>query len=258
MKQFLLSLVVIFGIIIPTPTEAQESWADLFQTARAERQPIITLDSDFVFADLLGEFGDVVDRGWGGNFGISIAPPPARHNSWGRHVRLHADVGFIVYGTETERICLTRPCRIEVDIVTTNSILTLGIGPEFILMNGPVRPYISGTVGTSLFSTDSSIQGISPGAAADSYFNSNHLQDWTFSWKTGAGVKISVSRSVSIDFGADYLNNGVARWMSPGDIIDNDNGPPAYAYRKTKANLWMVHTGIEWSIFPTRLRRGER
>ena len=33
MKQFLLSLVVIFGIIIPTPTEAQESWEDLFQVS---------------------------------------------------------------------------------------------------------------------------------------------------------------------------------------------------------------------------------
>ena len=256
MKQFLLSLVVIIGITIPTPTEAQESWADLFQTAQAARQPIITLDADFVFADLLGEFGNVVDRGWGGNFGISVAPPSARHNSWSRFARLHIDVGFIIYGTETIRMCLTRPCRIQTDMVTTNSILNLGIGPEFILMTGPIRPYISGTMGTSLFSTDTSLQGIA-WDETDRHFNTNHFQDWTFSWKTGAGVKVSMSPSFSIDFGADYLNNGVARWMSPGDIIDNDNRPPAYAYRKTKANLWMVHTGIEWSIFGQR-RRGRR
>ena len=45
MKQFLLSLIVIIGITIPNPTEAQESWADLFQTAQAARQPIINLDA---------------------------------------------------------------------------------------------------------------------------------------------------------------------------------------------------------------------
>jgi len=254
MKQFLLSLVVIIGIAIPNPAEGQESWTDVFlQAAQAARQPIVNLDFDFVFADLLGEFGNVVDRGHGGNFSIAIAPPPAKHNSWNRHVRLHADIGFIIYGTETKRICLTRPCRIQTDMVTTNSILNLGIGPEFILMAGPVRPYISGTVGTTLFSTDSSLQGIE-WDETDMFFNTNHLQDWTFSWKAGAGVKISVSPSFSIDFGADYLNNGVARWMSPGDIIDNDNRPPAIAYRKTEANLFMIHTGIEWSIFSDRRR----
>ena len=174
MKQFLLSLVVIIGITIPNPGEGQESWTDFFlQAAQAARQPIVTLNSDFVFADLLGKFGNVVDRGWGGNFGISVTPPPARHNSWGRHVRLHADVGFIIYGTETKRLCLTRPCRIQTDMVTTNSILNFGLGPEFILMTGPIRPYISGTVGTSLFSTDTSLQGIA-WDDTDGHFNTNH------------------------------------------------------------------------------------
>ena len=256
MKQFLLSLVVIIGITIPNPTEAQESWADLFQAAERARQPIVTLNSDFVFADLLGEFGNVVDRGWGGNFGISVAPSAGAHSSWGRFARLHIDIGYIVYGTETMRMCLTRPCRIQTDMVTTNSILNLGVGPEFILMTGPVRPYISGTMGTSLFSTDTSLQGIA-WDETDGYFNTNHFQDWTFSWKTGAGVKVSMSPSFSIDFGADYLNNGIAKWMAPGDVIDNDNRPPARAYRKTKANLWMIHTGIELSIFGQR-RRGRR
>ena len=105
MKQFLLSLVVIIGITIPNPTEAQESWADLFQAAQTARQPIVTLNSDFVFADLLGEFGNVVDRGWGGNFGISVAPSAGAHSSWGRFARLHIDIGYIVYGTETMRMC---------------------------------------------------------------------------------------------------------------------------------------------------------
>jgi opacity protein-like surface antigen len=253
MKQFLLSLVVIIGIAIPNPSEAQDSWEDLL---RAARQPIVTLNSDFVFADLLGEFGNVVDqeaadswaRGWGGNFGISVAPPSARYNNWSRYTRLHIDVGFIIYGTETIRVCLTRPCRIQTDMVTTNSILTLGVGPEFILMTGPIRPYISGTVGTSLFSTNTSLQGIA-WDDTDGYFNTNHFQDWTFSWKAGAGVKISMSPSFSIDFGADYLNNGVARWMTTGDIIDNDNRPPTITYRKTEANLFMIRAGIEWSIF---------
>ena len=254
MKQFLLSLIVIIGITIPNPTEAQESWAALFQAAERARQPIINLDAYFVFADLLGEFGNVVDRGWGGNFGISVAPSAGANSSWGRFARLHIDIGYIVYGTETMRMCLTRPCRIQTDMITTNSILNLGLGPEFILMTGPVRPYISGTMGTTLFSTDTSLQGIA-WDETDGLFTTNHFQDWTFSWKTGAGVKVSVTPSVSIDFGADYLNNGIAKWMAPGDVIDNDNRPPARAYRKTKANLWMVHTGIEWTIFGQSRRR---
>ena len=256
MKRFLLPLIILFGILIPIPTKAQESWADLFQAAQAARQPTVTLDADFVFADLLGEFGNVVDRGWGGNFGISIAPPSSRHASWSRYARLHVDIGFIEYGSETKRICLIRPCRILSDMVTTNSILTFGVGPEIILMTGPIRPYITGTMGTTLFSTDTNLQGIH-WEESHGHFVTNHFQDWTFSWKAGAGVKVSVTPSISIDFGADYLNNGVARWMAPGDVIDNwdmncecyRNTPPVYSYRKTKANLWMVRTGIEWTIF---------
>ena len=256
MKRFLLPLIILFGILIPIPTKAQESWADLFQAAQAARPPTVTLDADFVFADLLGEFGNVVDRGWGGNFGISIAPPSSRHASWSRYARLHVDIGFIEYGSETKRICLIRPCRILSDMVTTNSILTFGVGPEIVLMTGPIRPYITGTMGTTLFSTDTNLQGIH-WEESHGHFVTNHFQDWTFSWKAGAGVKVSVTPSISIDFGADYLNNGVARWMAPGDVIDNwdmncecyRNTPPVYAYRKTKTNLWMVRTGIEWTIF---------
>ena len=256
MKRFLLPLIILFGILIPIPTKAQESWADLFQAAQAARQPTVTLDADFVFADLLGEFGNVVDRGWGGNFGISIAPPASRHASWSRYARLHVDIGFVEYGSETKRICLIRPCRILSDMVTTNSILTFGVGPEIVLMTGPIRPYITGTMGTTLFSTDTNLQGIH-WDESHGHFATNHFQDWTFSWKTGAGVKVSVTPSVSIDFGANYLNNGVAKWMAPGDVIDNwdmncecyRNTPPVYSYRKTKANLWMVRTGIEWTIF---------
>ena len=265
MKQFLISLVAIIGILIPNPTKAQESWEDLFQSVKTARQPIVTLDTDFVFADLLGEFGNVVDRGWGGNFGISIAPPAARHSSWSRYARLHVNIGFIEYGSETITVCLVRPCRILSDMVTTNSILTFGIGPEIILMTGPIRPYITGTMGTTLFSTDTNLQGIHWNET-HGHFSTNHFQDWTFSWKTGAGVKVSVTPSVSLDFGANYLNNGVANWMAPGDIIDNwdMNCPhahtgecyrgttPATSYRRTEANLWMVHTGIEWTIFGRR------
>jgi len=247
MKQFLLSLVVIIGIAIPTPIEAQDSWAEFFQAARTAQEPIVTLNFDFVFADLLGEFGNIVDRGWGGNFGISVAPPSARHDSWSRYARLHIDIGFIIYGTETIRMCLTRPCRIQTDMVTTNSILNFGVGPEFILMTGPIQPYISGSMGMSLFSTDTNLQGIA-WYDTDGYFNTNHFQDWTFSWKAGTGIKIFLSPSISIDFGVDYLNNGVARWMTPGDIIDNTNRP-TITYRKTEANLFMIRTGIEWSIF---------
>ena len=267
MKRFLLPLIILIGIIIPNPTEAQESWEDLFQAVEAARQPTVTLDAVFVFADLLGEFGNVVDRGWGGNFGISIAPPAASHSSWSRYASLRVDVGYIEYGTETITICLVMPCRILTDMVTTNSILNLGVGPEFVLMTGPIRPYITGTVGTTLFSTDTSLQGIA-WDETDGLFTTNHFQDWTFSWKTGAGVKVSVTPSISIDFGASYLNNGVAKWMAPGDIVDNwdincahaDTGDsqcyretnPAIAYRITEANLWMVHTGIEWTIFGRR------
>ena len=259
MKRFLLPLIILIGLASPSPTKAQESWEDLFQAVQNAHQPIVTLDADFVFADLLGEFGNVVDRGWGGNFGISIAPPASRHASWSRYARLHVDIGFVEYGSETKRICLIRPCRILSDMVTTNSILTFGVGPEIVLMTGPIRPYITGTMGTTLFSTDTNLQGIH-WDESHGHFATNHFQDWTFSWKTGAGVKVSVTPSVSIDFGANYLNNGVAKWMAPGDVIDNwdmncecyRNTPPAYAYRKTKANLWMVHTGIEWTIFGRR------
>ena len=99
-----------------------------------------------VLARPVGEFQDFVDWGWGidlyGVINLSRRGP----------VGIRIDGSVLMYGHETLRQPLSNTIqRVMVDVDTDNLIGSLGVGPQLTLGQGPLRPYVYGTVGFSYF-----------------------------------------------------------------------------------------------------------
>jgi hypothetical protein len=170
------------------------------------------------------------------------------------HVRLRGDVGFLVYGHERQRYCFTLSCRVQSDLTTTNSIFYGGIGPELVLATGAVEPYVHATAGLAGFVTSSSLDdrdGYGP------YFETTNYSDVVFSWKAGGGVRLRVGRGyrpVFLDFGVERHDNGVANFLTVGDIVDEPDGSITVYPNRSEADLVTFRFGVSVG-FPGRGRR---
>jgi hypothetical protein len=130
------------------------------------------------------------------------------------------------YGQERIRAPLSYAVggRIQVDVTTTNTIGTLTIGPQFMVPEGPIRPYAHAGGGFIWFATTSSVQGI------DDYedeFQTRNYSDWTPTWTVGAGVHVPITKrkaTILLDLGADFFFGGDASYLRKGSIVDLPNG----------------------------------
>ncbi|MGH7504385.1 MAG: outer membrane beta-barrel protein [Longimicrobiales bacterium] len=205
------------------------------------------LGGGFIIAQPVGEFADGIDVGFGfGGHGLYDLDPAGA-------VSLRADAGFIIYGSETQRVCLstTVGCRIEVDLTTTNNIGYLHVGPQLMLPYGPVRPYVNAGIGIGYFGTQSSVEGTS---TDDDFASTTNFDDATFAWAAGGGFYIPLSirnTSISIDLGARYNGNGNVQYLREGDIQDNPDGSISFTPRDSEANLITYSIGVSIG-----LRRG--
>ena len=127
----------------PAPTAAQE------YVAEGNRGPGAAVNVSFLGANALGDFGTVVDHGFGLELGGGL--PLAADGL----LRLRGDLGFLVYGHERIDYC-DFGCRVGSTVTTTNSMLFAGIGPELVFGTGNVQPYLHGSAGASWFVTSSS------------------------------------------------------------------------------------------------------
>jgi hypothetical protein len=193
------------------------------------------------YARPVGEFGDYVKHGGGLN--ASIAWPVTRGNPFA----LRADGGFIVYGSETRRVCFstTVGCRIELDLTTTNSIAYFNVGPQLMLPSGAVRPYINAAIGGSYFGTTSSVDGVD--GNDDDFASTTNFDDITFAWNGGGGmlVRLSSGRTpVFLDLGVRYHGNGEVEYLKEGDIVDNPDGTITITPTRSEANLLTFQLGV--------------
>jgi hypothetical protein len=197
-------------------------------------------------AQPVGEFSDFIGAGFGagGHFLVKLD----RRGILG----FRADGGFIVYGHERQRVCLstTVGCRIEVDLTTTNNIVFASIGPQLSVPAGAVQPYVNASMGFSYFATSSSISDT--GIGDDEDFSTTNFDDGTFAWQAGTGLRIPLRTRtpVLLDVGARYNTNGRVEYLRKGDIIDNPDGSITLTPQRSEANLvtWLigVSVGIRW------------
>jgi hypothetical protein len=189
---------------------------------------------DFVVAQPVGEFADFVDAGFGGTLHVIV--PVERTGTLGLRVGLD----YIVYGHESEH---TSYAGFPLEVTTSNNILAANVGVQVTAPSGPLRPYLSGTVGLGYFFTQSSLSGRYSGESFDSRTN---YEDLTYAWTGGAGLYVPLTTGntpVSLDLGARYHGNGRARYLREGSIQD-DGGSLSYTPIESETNLVVYQIGI--------------
>jgi hypothetical protein len=227
-------------------TEAQEY----------DRGPRGFLDLTFLAANPTGEFGQLVDDGFGVELSGGFAIDPLGI------LNLRTDFGFINYGRERIQLCSSFSCRVGTQLSTWNNIVFAGIGPELSMPVGPIRPYVGGTVGVGYFFTTSGFD--------DRYYDyggysTTNFDDVVLQLRGVGGVKLRIAGGrtpVYLDFGAEYHHNGIAEWLREGDIEDRPDGSIVIYPNRSDANLWTVRVGLSIGFgarsdtHPPRRRRG--
>lgn len=196
------------------------------------------------FAQPQGEFGDVVDQGWGG--GLHYIHAIDAEGLLG----IRVDGSFINYGHERQEVRLSPTVgdRIRVDLTTSNNIAFLGLGPQVGAPVGVLRPYAHGFVGVSYIFTSSALSGVHDDEA---FGETTNYDDASFAYGGGAGLYIPVRRGVapiSIDAGLTYRKSGEARYLVEGGIIDNPDGSITLNPIQSDTDLLVFHLGVSIGI----------
>jgi hypothetical protein len=207
-------------------------------------EPAGYVGASFVGADAVGQLSAYIDNGFGGQIWGAMPLEPTNR------FRLRADFGFLIYGNEHRNVCLAAPvgCRIELDMNTTNAILYGGLGPELVLMTGPIEPYVNASFGFTYFGTTTSLSGTNN---ADDFASTTNYSDGMFAWRAGGGVRMRVSAGrtpVWLDFGVERHENGVAEFLTKGDIIDHPDGSITLLPNRSEANLVAFRFGVTVGI----------
>lgn len=224
-------------LLMPQGLDTQE-----LPRALESRAPVVYIDFAGLASNAVGEFGDLVGAGGGVNLSAKVF---LLEDS--RKFGLRADLGWVIYGLESVPTCISDPCRVQTDIKTSNNIFYFGLGPEVILIRGRFEPYVYGTLGTSVFNTGSTLQG-EYFNGADTHLNTTHLNDWTFAWRAGGGIRYGIWEDVSVDFGVEHHGNGVADYLTKGDVIDGPDGKVSINPRRSEANLLTFRLGVSLGL----------
>jgi opacity protein-like surface antigen len=194
-----------------------------------------------------GEFSEYVDVGGGVEafFRVGLDPQGV--------VSLRIRAGFLTYGNETKRVCLSETigCRIQVDLTTSNNIFLVGLGPELAVPIGRTRLYANGSVGYDYFSTDSNVEGTS---SEEPFASTRNFGDGGFSWNGGGGIEVEIARTrqvdVALDFGVAYQGNGRREYLTRGGIIDLPDGSLEFDVKRSEANFVLWRVGVALGIRP--------
>lgn len=203
-----------------------------------------------VYARPVGEFREYVRNGGGLNFHIAF---PVGDES---PLAIRADGGFLVYGSETRRVCFGGDvgCLIRLDLTTTNSIGYFNIGPQLMTHRGGIRPYANVAVGGAYFWTQSSLEGSS--SQDRPFASTTNFSDFTLQWAGGGGVMVPLSRGrtpVLLDMAVRYNGNGRVEYLKRGDIQDQPGDSFTITPTRSDANLVTFQLGITMGA-----RRGAR
>jgi len=203
------------------------------------------VDISLLGADPVGELGHYVDAGGGLQFGGAL-PLDGRRG----HIRLRTDFGFIIYGYESRRVCMGAPvgCRIELDLNTTNGVFFGGLGPEVVLATGSVEPYLNASMGFSYFVTTSSLES---SWDWEEFATTTNFDDFMWSWRAGGGMRVRLSggyKPVWLDLGVEHHRNGLADFLTEGDIEDHPDGSITIYPNRAEANMTTFRLGVSIAV----------
>ena len=189
----------------------------------------------------LGEFDDYVGLGAGVGLGGLLFLGPQSHAA------LRLEGSFVVYGGERVRTPLSPTIPfVDVEVETTNSIVSLGLGPQIYLLDGPLRPYVFGTVGLSYFGTQTSVYGDYQDEPIAS--TTNH-SDLSLTLTGGGGMSVRLYTgdvSFNLDLSAVYNRNGLTEYLTPGRLRQVGGGAWVADPIVSDANLVTYRIGVSF------------
>ena len=186
-----------------------------------------------------GEFAQNVDAaiGIGGGVLWKVGGPFA----------LRADLGVMIYGSETRRVPLGGGALglITVDVTTTNTIFGGSIGGQLGVPSRTVMPYVGGAIGFSAFTTTSSVEGSN--SSNEPFASSTNASDGTFARTAIAGLYIPVGKTgrTHVDIGVRHTWNGErVRYLTEGDVTEDINGDIVITPRESRADILTIVIGL--------------
>lgn len=164
-------------------------------------------------------------------------------------VSLRFDAGVLNYGRDSYRLPLGQGpggITVPLDRATWNSVISLGVGPQFTATRGAIRPYANASAGVAFFSTTSSLTGHED---LLSYRYDLTVTDTRFAWGGGAGLLVALWRGSwtagLLDLGARYLSSGDdVRYLRKGGVRDLPNGAVQLDIQRGRADLVTWHAGV--------------
>jgi hypothetical protein len=167
----------------------------------------------------------------------------------GGPVALRADLGFLIYGSETRRLPLGGGALglINVDVTTTNSIFGGSLGGQIGVPGRTVMPYLGGAIGFSAFTTSSSVSGSN--SSAEPFATSTNSNDGTFAKSVFGGLYVPFGEGTTVfDLGVRHTWNGEnVRYLTRGDITEDGNGNIILNPRQTRADFLTIFIGVTFT-----------
>ncbi|HUR92313.1 MAG TPA: hypothetical protein VMY38_06535 [Gemmatimonadaceae bacterium] len=210
-------------------------------------QPRFVVFGDAIMSKPKGEFANYVDQGFGFNGGAMMRLDPA--GMFG----IRAEIGGLQYGRERMPITFDFSGRLSADVVTTNTIGWIAIGPQFTFPAGPIRPYANAAFAVTNFRTTSSIEDRQ---TSENFATTENASDFASAVVFGGGIYVPIGGRMStamLTLGGKYYYGGEATYLPEGGIQDNPDGSITLTPARTKTDFVIWQLGVTVGI-PSRRR----
>lgn len=192
-----------------------------------------------------GELADQMDTGvgLGGQLLYRLDPAGA--------LALRVDGAGVTYGSERGRAPLSPTVpRIEVEVTTRNNILVLGAGPQLTLPAGAFRPYLNAAAGLGYFYTESAVRG-SRDHRRREFARTTNFSDTQLSYGVGGGLQLGLRpgrKPLHLELDVQYRRHGETRYLTEGDIREDETGRITIQPRSSDADLWVLRLGLSFGL----------
>lgn len=239
----LFASVAVFALtFVSSPLEAQRSGS-----VRGAAVPRFSVFGDAIVSKPKGDFANYVDHGFGFNAGGMLRLDPAGMFA------VRAEIGGLQYGRERMPIAFDFSGRISADVVTTNMIGWIAMGPQFTFPAGPVRPYANAAFAITNFRTTSSIEDRQ---TSEQFAVTENASDFSSAAVFGGGIYVPIggrAPTAMLTLGGKYYYGGEATYLPEGGIQDNDDGSVTLFPARTKTDFVIWQLGVSVGI-PSRRR----
>lgn len=237
----------LFASLVALALASSTADAQLSDPARGVAVPRFAVFGDAVLSKPKGDFADYVDRGYGFNAGGMLRLDPDGMFA------VRAEIGGLQYGRERMPVAFDFSGRISADMVTTNMIGWVGIGPQFTFPAGPLRPYANAAFAITNFRTTSAIEDRQ---THERFAVTENSSDFSSAVVFGGGVYVPIGGRAStamLTLGGKYYYGGEATYLPEGGIQDNPDGSISLFPARTKTDFVIWKLGVTVGI-PSRRR----